>query len=157
MGGVLSCLSSSEAETASLAVRLGAGLRPGDCVLLDGPIGAGKTHFCRALIRSLLAREEDIPSPTFTLVQSYDGVSGPIWHADLYRLGHVDEVMELGLDEAFGTAICLVEWPDRLGGLAPRDALRVGLAPEGGTEDRRRVTFTWDDPKWDARLDGLND
>jgi tRNA threonylcarbamoyladenosine biosynthesis protein TsaE len=105
-------------------------LRAGDCVLLEGPIGAGKSHFARALIQARLGRAEDVPSPTFTLVQTYQA-DVEIWHADLYRLTHPDEVLELGLDAAFDTAICLVEWPDRLGRLAPAGALRLCFAAEG--------------------------
>ena len=125
----------SETETSRLAQVLAPLLRRGDTVLLDGPIGAGKTHFCRALIRARLGRAEDVPSPTFTLVQTYDaGID--IWHADLYRLSHPDEVLELGLDEAFATAICLVEWPDRLGSHLPKTAIRIHLGAEG---DGRRA------------------
>ncbi len=119
-----------EAATERLAQCFAPLLGPGDCVLLAGPIGAGKTHFCRAFIRARLARTEDVPSPTFTLVQTYDA-DVEIWHADLYRLTHPDEARELGLEEAFERAICLVEWPDRLGGAAPAGAIRIELSPQG--------------------------
>ena len=119
-----------EADTDRLARGLAPLLRAGDTILLDGSIGAGKTHFCRALIRERLGHDEDVPSPTFTLVQTYEG-DPDIWHADLYRLTHPDEARELGLDEAFETAICLVEWPDRMGPDVPPGAIRISLLPQG--------------------------
>ena len=105
--------------------------RPGDAILLEGPIGAGKSCLARAFIRARLGADEEVPSPTFTLVQVYDDDGIEIWHADLYRLTHSDEVWELGLDQAFETAICLVEWPDRLGSHLPPDALTVRLEAHG--------------------------
>jgi tRNA threonylcarbamoyladenosine biosynthesis protein TsaE len=121
----------TEAATSRLGTDLAALLQPGDTVLLEGPIGAGKTHLARALIRARLGRAEDVPSPTFTLVQTYAAPGAEIWHADLYRLTHPDEVWELGLDDAFATAICLVEWPDRLGRHVPDKALRLTLSALG--------------------------
>jgi tRNA threonylcarbamoyladenosine biosynthesis protein TsaE len=114
-------------------------LRPGDTLLLQGQLGAGKTHFARALIRALIGPGGDateVPSPSFTLVQSYDTPAGEVWHADLYRLSDPREVVELGLDIAFEDAICLVEWPDRIAPDWPESAvcLRFGPAlvhPEG--------------------------
>ncbi len=124
----------TEADTNRLARAFAALLLPGDTVLLEGSIGAGKSHFCRALIQTRLGRTEDVPSPTFTLVQTYEA-DVEIWHADLYRLTHPDEVLELGLDAAFADAICLIEWPDRLGNHQPDRAIRLRLATEG--EGRR--------------------
>lgn len=144
-------LSDPEA-TAALARRLAAHLRPGDTLLLSGPIGAGKTHFARALITARLDAPEDIPSPTFTLVQTYDTAAGEIWHADLYRLSDSSELVELGLTDAFDTAICLVEWPDRLGPLAPAHALRIEFSPEG-SEDARIAALGWSGPRWALVLD----
>lgn len=125
-----------EAETARCGAALGAALAPGDAVLLVGGLGAGKTALARAAIAARLReagkRAEEIPSPTFTLTQVYEA-DVPIWHADLYRLSGEDEVYELGLDEAFETAISFIEWPDRLGAAAPRRRLEIGLAiPEDG-------------------------
>jgi tRNA threonylcarbamoyladenosine biosynthesis protein TsaE len=124
-----------EAATTALGQLFAAHLQVGDTVLLSGAIGAGKSHFARAFIRARLGRIEDVPSPTFTLVQTYEDAASDIWHADLYRLSHPDEVIELGLDEAFSTAICLIEWPDRLGPLAPKEAIRLTLSQSG--EGRR--------------------
>ena len=126
----VSAFLTSEEDTADLGRWLATRLVAGDCVLLEGPIGAGKSHLARALIRARLGRMEDIPSPTFTLVQSYQA-DVEIWHADLYRLSHPDEVAELGLEDAFSQAICLVEWPDRLGHLTPANAIRITLSPSG--------------------------
>ena len=123
--------------------RLGAALaqvlKSGDTVLLDGPIGAGKTHLARAMIQSLLAadgRAEDVPSPTFTLMQSYDTRAGEVVHADLYRLRGPGGLDDIGLSDLIGTAVCLIEWPDRLGALAPVDALVVSLSAGAGPDVR---------------------
>lgn len=125
--------------TEALGRRLAALARSGDTILLEGPIGAGKSCLARAFIRARLGREEEVPSPTFTLVQVYEAGGVEVWHADLYRLTHPDEVWELGLDDAFETAICLVEWPDRLGAHVPTDALRIRLDTAG---DGRRAVIT---------------
>ena len=143
--------------TADLARWFAPRLAAGDAILLDGHIGAGKSHFCRSLIQARLAalgRMEDVPSPTYTLVQVYavDGVE--IWHADLYRLTTAEDAAELGLDEAFEQAICLVEWPDRLGGMAPETALRIDLKP--GADPMTRSARLWArDPRWRPVLDSL--
>jgi tRNA threonylcarbamoyladenosine biosynthesis protein TsaE len=129
----------TEADTARLGARLAALARPGDCFLLEGPIGAGKSHLARSFIRARLGRMEEVPSPTFTLVQVYPADGVEIWHADLYRLTHPDEVWELGLDDAFSQAITLVEWPDRLGAHLPDGALRIKLEPLG---DGRRAVLS---------------
>lgn len=115
-----------------LARHLGAG----DTVLLAGPIGAGKTHLARALIRARMGAATDVPSPSFTLVQTYGDGADAIWHADLYRLSHPDEVRELGLEDAFGQAICLIEWPDRMAGHLPPEALSIALEQ---ADDGRRA------------------
>jgi tRNA threonylcarbamoyladenosine biosynthesis protein TsaE len=153
---ILSLTAPDPETTAKLAARLGACLGAGDVVLLRGPVGAGKSHFARALIQSRLAalgRMEDVPSPTFTLVQTYDLDGVELWHADLYRLSNPRECDELGLIAAFDDAICLIEWPDRLGRLAPADALDLTLAPD--LQDGRVLTFAAQDPRWTPHLQAL--
>ncbi len=144
--------------TARFAERLAPCLAPGDVILLEGAIGAGKTHFARALIH---ARQfaaglplEDVPSPTFTLVQTYETPAAEIWHADLYRLTHPDEIEELGLTDAFDTAICLVEWPDRLGSLTPPGALTLTFLA-GADDEERTVCAITDNARWLALLDPI--
>lgn len=120
-----------EASATRFAQVCAAHLGAGDTVLLSGPVGAGKSHFARNVIRAHLGQETEVPSPSFTLVQCYDGPF-EIWHADLYRLSHSGELAELGLDDAMGRALCLIEWPDRMA--EPPDGaitLTLALAGEG--------------------------
>ena len=125
----------SPEKTAELAAAFARLVRPGDVFLLSGQIGAGKTHFTRSLIQARLAYAdrpvEDVPSPTFTLVQTYEVDGFEIWHSDLYRLTHPDEVEELGLFDAFDTAVCLIEWPERGKGILPEPDLEVHLETRG--------------------------
>ncbi len=143
----------SPQDTADFAARLGATLRPADVLLLQGEIGSGKTHFARSLIQSLMNPPEDVPSPTFTLVQAYDTQIGEIWHCDLYRLTSVDEVDELGLTESFDTALCIVEWPDKLGPLTPDTALTLSFQTDPVETEKRHLTLSWSDPKWLGKLE----
>ena len=119
--------------------RLGAGiagaLRPGDAVALWGDLGAGKTTLARAILRAL-GVAEDVPSPTFTLVQSYD-TQPRIAHYDLYRLKQAREMEELGFDDALAEGAVLVEWPDRAPEVLPPDALHVRLGVADGARTAR--------------------
>jgi tRNA threonylcarbamoyladenosine biosynthesis protein TsaE len=117
-----------ESATQALAQKLSAIARPGDVLLLEGPLGAGKTSFARAFIRALSgAPNLTVPSPTFTLVQQYETPATTIWHYDLWRLTDYHALEELGWDEA-QSGIVLVEWPDRLGPLTPAHALRLSIS-----------------------------
>ena len=126
----------------ALGAKLGAALRAGDIVSLIGGLGAGKATLARGLVQAMLP-PEIVPSPTYTLVQTYDLPSFTLWHCDLYRLEHPDEAYELGLMDALGYDVCLLEWPDRLGHLLPATAMKIEIYFEG---DGRRVSLTgWED------------
>ena len=132
----------NEVEMLALGAQLGRALRSGDIVTLSGGLGAGKTTLARGLVQSVLPYET-VPSPTYTLVQTYDFPDFTLWHCDLYRLEHPDEAYELGLMDAMGEDVCLLEWPDRLGGLLPENTLKIDIAFEG---DGRVVKLSgWDD------------
>jgi tRNA threonylcarbamoyl adenosine modification protein YjeE len=126
----------SEGETAAVGRRLARILRPGDTVLLEGPLGAGKTAFARGLAEGLGCDPDDVSSPTFTIVQEYRGRT-PLQHVDLYRLTPA-ESDDLGLDEMLERSVLAVEWPDRWRE-APDDAIRVTIAIESGAD--RRITI----------------
>ncbi|HEY8613083.1 MAG TPA: tRNA (adenosine(37)-N6)-threonylcarbamoyltransferase complex ATPase subunit type 1 TsaE [Roseomonas sp.] len=134
----------NEAATGALAARAARLARPGDAILLDGPLGAGKSAFARAFLRAAAGDPGlEVPSPTFTLVQSYELPAGPAHHMDLYRLDGPGALPELGWDEAL-EGIVLVEWPDRLGRLTPAGALRITLAPAEAPEARHATLAGWD-------------
>ncbi len=127
------------AATAAAARRLAPQLRPGDVVFLQGGLGAGKTTFAREVLRSL-GVDEEAPSQTFNLVLTYETPRGAVWHLDLYRIEAPEEVFELGLEDALSDAICLIEWPERLGVLTPAERLELELAP-GTHEGGRRLIW----------------
>jgi tRNA threonylcarbamoyladenosine biosynthesis protein TsaE len=144
------------AATEALGARLAASLGPGDVIALHGELGAGKTTLARGVIHALVGPETETPSPTYTLVQSYEA-SGPsggleIVHADLYRLEREDDVLELGLEDAFLSAVVLVEWPERLGVRLPHDRLDLYLEDAGATGRRARLIGHG---SWRERIGGL--
>lgn len=118
----------SEDETIEVARDFAMTLRPRDIVLLQGDLGVGKSVFSRGVIRTLTGDEHlDVPSPTFTLVQTYDTAKGEIYHFDLYRLKSPEELYEIGWEDALSGGILLIEWPDKLGGLKPKTFIEVDL------------------------------
>ncbi|MFQ5348183.1 MAG: tRNA (adenosine(37)-N6)-threonylcarbamoyltransferase complex ATPase subunit type 1 TsaE [Rhodothalassiaceae bacterium] len=140
-----------EAATAEIGMRLAPLLRAGDVLALDGPLGSGKTVLLRALIRARMKSPDlTVASPTFNLVQIYEPAAGPpLWHVDLYRLEHPDELAELGLEEAFGDAITLIEWADRASGFLPAE--RLAITFDCGERGQRRIVFRGA-PHWHERL-----
>lgn len=157
-GDFFSTILSDEEQTQRLAARLSRAVHAGDIVALSGDLGAGKSTFARALIRERMSDKNlEVPSPTFTLVQSYEPDDGaPLLHTDLYRLSGPEDVEDLGLDDEMAGSILLVEWPDRM----PQDwwhsALRIDLRlAESGNGTGRSVTFSSQDSAWQNRLKGV--
>jgi tRNA threonylcarbamoyladenosine biosynthesis protein TsaE len=150
-----------ELADADMTARAGGVLaslaRPGDILALWGDLGAGKTTLARGFIAALVPAQEAVPSPTFTLVQTYpadiDGQAVEIWHFDLYRLKAAEEAYEVGIEEAFAEGISLIEWPERLGSLLPRRRLDVTLSP-AGSGDSRGLTIAGNGD-WAKRLAGF--
>ncbi len=140
-----------EAGTLALGAGLARGLRAGDVIALHGGLGAGKTTLVRGLIRALLGAAEEVASPTYTLVQIYEGPDFPVWHFDLYRLEDPEGVVELGWDETQAGA-ALIEWPQRAGRYLPAQRLDVYLEFTG---QGRRARLVPDGEGWQERLDGF--
>lgn len=144
----------NQAGMESLARTLATIAKPRDVILLYGDLGMGKTVFSRAFVQSLTSPGEDVPSPTFTLVQLYDTDKGTIWHFDLYRLKQPDEVYELGFEEALSDGISLIEWPERAERLYPRNRLEIRITV-ADAPDERRVALIPHGDGWNTRLENL--
>ena len=146
-----------EAATLRLGAVLGSRLKPGDCVLLQGDLGAGKTTFVRGLLRSVAVDPAiDVPSPTFTLVQMYTFSHHTFYHYDLYRLpddNNEQDLTEIGFFDALNSGIALVEWPERLGDYAPHDALVIHFTLK---DDESRIVSMYAHSAWRARLAQIN-
>ncbi|MGH7013956.1 MAG: tRNA (adenosine(37)-N6)-threonylcarbamoyltransferase complex ATPase subunit type 1 TsaE [Stellaceae bacterium] len=156
-GAALVLALADEAATGRLAARLARLAQEGDVIALKGELGSGKTTFTRAFIRARLGESLEVPSPTFTLVEIYDGGdSAPaIWHFDLFRLNGADEARELGFEEALAGDISVIEWPERLGSSLPAERLELTFAA-GPTPDSRTLTAV-PSGSWRARIGGLSD
>ena len=150
---VVSVTLADSGATARLAAALARLLRVGDLVALEGDLGAGKTAFARALIRALTRADEEVPSPTFTLVQTYEAAEFDIWHFDLYRLVKPEDAFELGIEDAMAEGVTVIEWPDRLGPYLPRDRLTVAIA--FGANENERIATLSGGGDWPERLKGL--
>lgn len=141
------------AATEALGAALAPQLEPGDVICLEGGLGAGKTTLARGLISALMGRPTEVPSPTFTLVQTYETPSGLVWHFDLYRLEPDDPLalVELGWEETAG-GITLVEWPGRAAAQMPPHRLDITLEPGG---DGRYAVLAAHGGNWQDRLNGV--
>lgn len=128
-------------ETACFASHLAHYVKRGDVIALKGDLGAGKTAFARYFIQSLMGAETEVPSPTFTLVQTYDTPLFPLWHFDLYRLSKAEEAVELAIEDAFYEGVSLIEWPDIIADLLPEERLEITLQV-GGKEEERKLLLT---------------
>ena len=132
--------SHSEEDTVSLAVSLAGELKAGALLYLHGDLGAGKSVFARGLVRALCGDEAmDVPSPIFTLVQSYEGLCAPVYHFDLYRIEDADEIFELGWEDALYDGIVIVEWPSRLGSYMREACMDITISPVAGREHIREI------------------
>lgn len=139
-----------ETATEALGARIGPELRVGDAVLLSGPLGAGKTALARAILRAL-GVSGHVPSPTFTLVQSYETPALALRHFDLYRIENEADLRELGLDDALDDGAILVEWPERAAAHFPADALSIELTPAG---EAARMAHLSGSARWAALAKG---
>ena len=144
------CLVAEAAATVAFATSLAKLAEPGDIIALRGTLGTGKTVFARAFIRRLTEAGEEVPSPTFTLVQTYDAETAPVFHFDLYRIEEVEEVYELDIEDAFADGISLIEWPERMERLLPRNRLDVTLSHD--EKDGARKMILSAQGSWAERL-----
>lgn len=122
----------TELETKHLAERFASLVEKGDVFALYGTLGAGKSTFSRYLIQKI-CKTEDVPSPTFTLVQLYDTADFTIYHYDMYRLKTAEEAYELDIEDAFYNGVCLVEWPEKIASLLPRDIWKITISTKASS------------------------
>ncbi|MBT4880485.1 MAG: tRNA (adenosine(37)-N6)-threonylcarbamoyltransferase complex ATPase subunit type 1 TsaE [Alphaproteobacteria bacterium] len=138
------------------AQKLAQSMKTGDILTLQGQLGSGKTTFAKFFMGALGLRSQEVPSPTFTLVQTYPFSEFMVWHFDLYRLKDPEEVYELGIEEAFAEGVSLIEWPERLEGMLPREHLQIEIIiPEGGSMEEVRNVVLTGYQGWCQRLEKL--
>jgi tRNA threonylcarbamoyladenosine biosynthesis protein TsaE len=141
----------NESDTTALGAALAGHAFPGDVVCLYGDLGAGKSVLARGYVRALCGKDTEVPSPTFTLMQYYEAPKFDIIHADLYRLEHAEDIIEIGLEERFDDAVTLIEWPQRLGALLP--AIRLDITLNIHKNGRRLVTLIPHGKVWESRFE----
>lgn len=141
-------------ETQKIAEAFTSLVRKGDIIALQGTLGAGKTAFTRFFIQKATHSAQDVPSPTFTLLQIYEADELPIYHFDLYRLEKPEDVFELGIEDTFAQGVNFIEWPDKMGKFFPhRKALIIQIDVQS---EKRIFTFSSLNPSWIERLSSWN-
>lgn len=129
-------ISKNEQETMQIAAQIAKKSTAGTVFALYGTLGAGKSAFCRGFIQSLCPNVEDVPSPTFTILQTYEAKDFDIYHFDMYRLKQEDEAFEIGIEDAFIEGVSLIEWPEKIGSLLPKNAIKITILIQ---EDQSRL------------------
>ena len=143
----------TEDKTILLGEKTSVLCRQGDVFALFGTLGMGKSVFARAFIQKLCGKT-DVPSPTFTLVQMYDAPNFEVYHFDLYRLKSPEEIFELGIEEAMYEGVCLIEWPEKMGGYLPQKAVKIRITPY---ENGRKIAFLFNNEEVYQRFCTLKD
>ena len=143
----------TEEDTVRLGQKLSSIAKKGDVFALYGTLGMGKSVFSRAFVKSLTSANE-VPSPTFTLVQIYEAKDFDIYHFDLYRLKSPEEIFEIGMEEALYDGVCLIEWPEKMQGYLPKNIFRLEITPY---EQGRKIKIETTDADKKLRLQELND
>ena len=150
----------SSEELQKFAQKLAHQAQKHDVIALFGELGAGKTDFAKAFIRALTRPDEDVPSPTFTLVQIYDAILDhvplTVWHFDLYRLKTAEEIYEIGFEEALSCGVSLIEWPQRAEKLLPKTRLDIHIEIPFNAPDKRNLTITATGDNWRERMEKSN-
>jgi tRNA threonylcarbamoyladenosine biosynthesis protein TsaE len=117
----------TEEDSKELAKRIALNIKPNDIITFTGDLGSGKSFFCREIIKNLCGKNTNVISPTFNLLQIYDAKDFSIYHFDLYRLEHESEIYELGIEEAFSEHVCLIEWPELIKNILPKESINIHI------------------------------
>jgi tRNA threonylcarbamoyladenosine biosynthesis protein TsaE len=147
-------------QTMAISQALAELIKPGDTLLLFGDVGSGKTFFSRLVIQTMMQKQgvaiEDVPSPTFTIVQVYDTISPAVWHLDLYRLSSSEEIIDLDIETALEKSVCLIEWPEKMTPYLPQRYLSIVFQQTEGTCDTRDITFEFNGSGWEHIINELS-